>query len=138
MIDSVTRVSILSYTSTDADAATTLTTKLTNQPLSIHCMRWPPHYFFPLHAGLSLPFHAGAVRVGKGTISQYYIIYAYVPLNLSILTLHRPHTFSLLFPHILLVSPPVGAFQNKFFVCLTARSQCNQVSLMQPGSTRLL
>ena len=61
---------------------------------------------FPIHAGFGIPFHAGSVRVGRGSmIIVLYYIYAYMfcyghPLNLSTLTLHRPQTFSHLFPHI--------------------------------------
>ena len=77
------------------------------------CARYVSTYFY---------FYAGSVRVGRGTISQYYIIYAYVvwrssiespysstisymqlyceshPLNLSTLTLHRPDIFRLFPP----------------------------------------
>ena len=58
--------------------------------------------FFHYRPVLSLPFHAGSVRVGRGTIYQYW------------------------------------TFGNYQLLRLTARWQCNQVSMMQPGSTKHL
>ena len=99
-----------------------------NQPLSIHCRRWPQHAFH-----ITWWFWAYPSTLAQcGLEGVLYIIWYYMhmyceghPLNLSTLTLHRPQTSShnwfshIFFTHFCMYSIAVYRTVGNYCCCFS-------------------